>query len=250
MTINIDSDLRKSDVTEALQEELGYTPVQAELAANKFADELGLGDNFFAEHTQGDRLDKMQVNIRYGSDDVSIRDISFSALKLDDGENVRLNVGNGDKAILITPAELSDDELKTVFKERLGMADMQAAKAVSKARKIDAQIQSRLRETAYTHDGGQRSVNIERTSPNAFIIKSGGVTKSYDFNQVNLEEKIAADFGIPAKNAHSAVQKAQGQSVIQNKIRAIAEKKRKTAKAKDDPFKSQKVGTGGKRAKR
>lgn len=250
ITLNVDSNLRKSDVMAAMREEFGYSNVRAELAANKLADELGLGENFYAAPTQMSNPQKMQVNIRYSSDDITIRDVSFSALKLKDGENVRLNVTNGDKSVLIAPAELSDSELKSVFKEQLGMTDRQAEFAVSKARKIDAQIQKKLRETVYAHDGGQRSVNIERTSQNAFIVKAEETTKSYEFSQVNLEEKIAADFGIPAENAHRVVQKAQGQSVVQNKLRDNAEKKRKAVKAKNDPFKTQKADTGSKKVKR
>lgn len=250
VALNADSSLRKYEVMAIMREEMGYTPVQAELAANKLADEFGLSENYFAAPTQIENLEKMQVNIRYGSDDATLQDVSFSALKLKDGENVRLNVTNGDNSILIEPAELSDSELKSVFKEQLGMSDRQAEMAVSKVRKIDAQIQSKLRETVYSHDGGQRSVNIERTSQNAFIVKAGETTKSYEFSQINLEEKIAADFGIPAENAHRVVQKAQGQSTIQNKIRANAEKKRTSAKAKNDPFKNQKTGTNSKKVSR
>lgn len=250
ITLKVNNDLRKTDVMAAMREDLGYTPVQAELAANKLADELGLGENYYTSPTQMSNLEKLQVNIRYGSDDISIQDISFSALKLKDGENVQLSVTNGDNSVLITPAELSDSELKAVFKEQLGMSDIQAEKAVAKSRKIDAQIQSKLRETVYAHDRVERSVNIERTSQNAFIVKAGNVTKSYDFNQVNLEEKIAADFGIPAENAHRVVQKAQSQSAIQNKIRTNAERKRKAAKAKNDPFKNQTTGSSSKKVKR
>lgn len=248
--ITVTDDLRKSDVMTVLQEELGYTSVQAELAANKLADELELGENYFTTPTQIDNLEKMQVNIRYSSDDVSIRDVSFSALKLYDGENVQLNVTNGDSSILIEPSELSDSELISVFKEQLGLTDRQAEMALSKTRKIDSQIQSKLRETLYSHDGGQRSVNIERTSQSSFIVKAEGVTKSYDFRQINLEEKIASDFKIPAENAHRVVQKAQGQSTIQNKLRDNAEKKRRAAKAKNDPLKSRKTETNSKKVKR
>ncbi len=235
ITINVDNNLRKSDVSGILREELGYTPVQAELAANKLAGELGLGDDYFTPPSQMNNMDKMQVNIRYGSDDISIQDISFSAVKLSDGENVRVNVTNGDNSVIVTPAELSDEELKTVFTERCGMSEIQAEKAVAKARKIDTQIQNKQRETVFRHDT-QRSVDIERTSRDAFIVKAEGTTKSYEFGQINLEEKIASDFGIPAKNAHNVVQKARGQSVIQNRIRQNSEKKRKSDKLKNDPL--------------
>lgn len=246
--ISADSNLRKADVVAVLEEDFGYTPVQAELAANKLAEDLGLGENYFAAPNQMDNIAKMQVNIRYPSDDIALRDVSFSALKLKDGENVHITVTNGDNSVLVTPAELSDSELKTAFKEQLGMSDFQAEKAVAKARKIDSQIQSKLHETVYTRDEGQRTVGIERTSQNAFIVKSGNVTKSYDFNQINLEEKIAADFGIPSENARRVVQKAGNQSVIQNKIRTNSERKRKNAKTKQDPFQTK--GTSSKKVKR
>ena len=247
VTINVDNNLRKSDVSGILREELGYTPVQAELAANKLADELGLGDDYFTPPSQMNNIDKMQVNIRYGSDDISIQDISFSAVKLSDGD-VRVNVTNGDNSVLVIPTELSDEELKTVFTERCGMSEIQAEKAVAKVRKIDAQIQNKHRETVFQHDT-QRAVNIERTSRNAFIVKADEKTKSYEFGQINLEEKIASDFGIPAKNAHNVVQKAQGQSVIQNRIRQNSEKKRKSDKLKNDPL-THNTNTSARKVKR
>lgn len=246
--ITVDDKLRKSDVEDILREELGYTPVQAELAANKFGDELGLDDKFFTGHTLLENLEKMQVNIRYGSDDITIRDISFSAVKLSDSENVRLNITNGDNSILISPADLSDEELKAVFKEQLGMSEIQAEKAVEKSRRIDTQIQSKLRETVYGQDESQRTVSIERTSQNSFVVTAGEKTKVYDFSQIDLEKSIAEDFGIPAQNAHNIVQKARGQSAIQNRIRANAEKKRKSGKLKNDPLKTQ--DTGARKVKR
>ncbi len=246
--INVDSKLRRSDVEDILREELGYSSVQAELAANKFGAELGLSDKFYTDHTQAENLDKIQVNIRYSSDDITIRDISFSAVKLSDGENVRLNIANGDNSVLIVPADMSDEELKTVFKEQLGMSEIQAEKAVEKSRRIDTQIQSKLRETVYDRDETQRTVNIERTSQTSFVVTTGEKNKVYDFSQIDLEKKIAEDFGIPAQNAHNIVQKAKNQSVVQNKIRANAEKKRKSDKLKNDPLKAR--DTGARKVKR
>ena len=249
--VDINSETRKSDITVKLQSEFDYTPEQAELAANKLADELGLGGDYYKAPAQGlADIEKMQINIRYPSDDSLLADTSFSALKLKDVDDVQLNVTLGDSAVLVSPAALSDDELKKIFKERLGMNELQAEKAVSKSRKIDAQINSRLRETVFKQEGQQHTVNIERHAENTFSVKHGDKVKTYNFTTINLEEKIAEDFGIPAKNAHNVVTKAQGQSVIQNKIRENSENKRKAAKAKNDPFKSQSTSTNSKKVSR
>lgn len=232
--ITIDDKLRKSDVEEMLLENLGYSTVQAELAANKLGAELGLSDDFYADHIQSANIERVLVNIRYKSDDVSLQDISFSAVKAMD-ENVMLNVENNGKTVLIAPAELSENELKEIFKEQLGMSDIQAEKAIDKSRKIDRQINAKLQETVYSHDESH-TVNIERTSVDAFTVKDGEKIKSYTFSQVNLEERISEDFGIPKENAHNVIKKANNQSVVQNKIQRSADEKRKAQKLKKDSF--------------
>lgn len=239
--INVDKNTRKSDVEAIIKENFGYDDVRAELAANKLADEFGLGETYFEPKVEASitqNIDKMMVDIKYSSDDISIRDISFSAVKLKGRENIQINIANGDEQVLVEPSALSDEELKTVFKEHLGMSELQAEKAVVKARKIDGQIMDRLRETVHTHTGSE-SLGIERTSANSFMVKAGEQTKVYDFSQVDLEKAILEDFKIPAENAKSIVSKAKSQSVVQNKIRENTNKKRKEAKLKNDPFKSE-----------
>lgn len=245
--IAIDDKLRRSDVEEMLRENLGYSTVQAELAANKLGAELGLPDDFYADHIQAANIERILVNIRYKSDDVALQDISFSAVKAKN-ENVMLNIENNGKTVLVAPAELSDEELKSIFKEQLGMSEIQAEKAVDKTRKIDRQINAKLQETVYNHDES-RTVNIERTSADAFTVTDGEKLKSYTFNQVNLEERISEDFGIPKENAHNVIKKANNQSVVQNKIRRSTDEKRKAQKLKKDPF-AQGKDAGTKKVKR
>lgn len=232
--IAIDDKLRRSDVEEMLRENLGYSTVQAELAANKLGAELGLPDDFYADYIQSANIERILVNIRYKSDDIALQDISFSAVKAQN-ENVMLNIENNGKTVLIAPAELSDDELKNIFYEQLGMSEIQAEKAVEKSRKIDRQINAKLQETVYNHDES-RTVNIERTSADAFTVTDGAKIKSYTFNQVNLAERISEDFGIPKENASNIIKKANNQSVVQNKLRRSTEAKRKAQKLKKDPF--------------
>ena len=241
--INVDKNTRKSDVEALIKENFASCDdVSAELAANKLADEFGLGENYFAPKAEApitQNIDKMMVDIKYPSDDISIRDISFSAVKLKGRENIQINVAHDDEQLLVEPSALSDEELKTVFKEHLGMSELQAEKAVVKARKIDGQIMDRLRETVYTRTGSE-SLGVERTTANSFIVKAGEQTKVYDFSQVNLEKAISEDFKIPAENAKSIVSKAKSQSVVQNRIRENINKKRKEAKLKNAPFKREK----------
>lgn len=232
--IAIDDKLRRSDVEEMLRENLGYSTVQAQIAANKLGAELGLPEDFYADHIQTANIERILVNIRYKSDDAALQDISFSAVKAKN-ESVMLNVENNGKTILIAPAELSDNELKSIFKEQLGMTENQAEKALEKTRKIDRQINAKLQETVYNHDES-RTVNIERTSSDAFTVTDGAKFKSYTFDQVNLDRRISEDFGIPTENAHNVVKKAKNQSVVQNKMRRSADAKRKAQKLKKDPF--------------
>ena len=245
--IAVNENLRKSDVEEMLRENLGYSSVQAQLAANKFGAELGLSDDFYAGNIGSPNIERMLVNVRYKSDDIALQDVSFSAVKAK-GENVMLNVENNGKAVLISPAELSDSELKDIFKEQLEMTDEQVKSAVDKTRRIDRSINTKLQETVYTHDDSH-TVNIERTGVNEFTITEGARVASYSFEQENLEQHISEDFGIPKENARNIVKKANNQSVVQNKIRRSIDDKRKAQKLKKDPF-AQNKDAGAKKVKR
>ncbi|MCM1167641.1 MAG: hypothetical protein NC401_16715, partial [Ruminococcus sp.] len=65
----------KDSVSQALRDNLGYSPAKADIAANKLCYELDLDKaKYFAKPTQIDNLDALKTNVRYESDDLTIRD--------------------------------------------------------------------------------------------------------------------------------------------------------------------------------
>lgn len=233
--INIDGKLRKADVAEIMRSELGYSVVQADIAANKFCYDLGLDkEKYFAAPTQLDNINALKTNIRYESDDLTIRDIRFDAVNFKDGQDTHLILQSGDRAVGLTPAKMTETEMKNICVNQLGLSEYQAEKAVGKALKIDGQVRSRMEERVVDKQGISDELRIERTSDNTFTVSSHDKIKVYNFSTINIEEKIADHFNIPKENARNIVAKAKKQSVLQNKIRDAA-KKKKPSKAAETP---------------
>lgn len=233
--INIDGKLRKADVAEIMRSELGYSVVQADIAANKFCYDLGLDkEKYFTAPTQLDNINALKTNIRYESDDLTIRDIRFDAVNFKDGQDTHLILQSGDKAVGLTPAKMTETEMKNICVNQLGLSEYQAEKAVGKALKIDGQVRSRMEERVVDKQGISDELRIERTSDNTFTVSSHDKIKVYNFSTINIEEKIADHFNIPKENARNIVAKAKKQSVLQNKIRDAA-KKKKPSKAAETP---------------
>lgn len=233
--ITVDSKLRKSDVSEILQKELGYSEVQADIAANKLCYDLELDKNsYFRKPTQIDNIDALKTNIRYPSEDLTLRDVRFDAVNFKDGQDTHLILRNGDNAVGLTPAKMSREEMKEICVNELGLSEYQAEKAVDKTVKIESQVRSQVEERAVNKQGVSQEAHIERTSDNAFSVTIGDKTKFYNFSTINLDEKIASNFDIPRENARNIVNKAKNQSVLQNKIHN-ASKKKKPEKAAETP---------------
>ena len=97
--ITVDGKLRKSDITEILREKLGYSEVQANIAANKLCQDLKLDpQKFFQKTAQMDALKLLKTNIRYESDSILLRDTTFTAVNFIDGEHTHISITNGDRA--------------------------------------------------------------------------------------------------------------------------------------------------------
>lgn len=233
--IEVNSKLRKADVVEIMRNEMGYSTVQADIAANKFCYDLGLDkERYFSAPTQLDNINALKTNIRYESDDLTIRDVRFDAVNFKDGKDTHLILQNGDKAIGLTPAKMTESEMKNLCVNQLGLSEYQAEKAVDKAVKIDGQVRSRMEERVVDKLGISDELRIERTSDNTFTVSSRDKIKVYNFSTINIEDKIAEHFNIPKENARNIVAKAKKQSVLQNKIQNAA-KKKKPSKTVETP---------------
>lgn len=233
--ITVDNKKRKSDVSEILQKELGYSEVQADIAANKLCYDLELDKkSYFRKPNQIDNLDALKTNIRYPSEDLTLRDVRFDAVNFKDGEDTHLILRNGDKAVGLTPEKMTREEMKEICVNELGLTEYQAEKAVDKTVKIESQVRSQVEERTVGKDGVSREAHIERTTDNGFSVTIGDKTKFYNFSTINLDEKIASNFDIPRENARNIVNKAKNQSVLQNKIHN-ASKKKKPEKAAETP---------------
>lgn len=217
----------KSQTMQMLQEQFGYSQAKADLAANKICRDLGLDRDKFLAHTeQYDNINALKTNIRYQSDDLTLRDMRFDAVNFKDGGNTHIVIQNGDKTASLTPDTMTETEMKNICINQLGMSEYQADKAVSKAVKIDKQVKSQIEERTVGKDGISQSVHIERSSKDTFLVQFGGKSKTYNFNTINVADKIARDFNIPKENALNIVEKAKKQSVLQNRIQSTLKKKK------------------------
>ena len=233
--INVDSKLKKSDVSEILRTELGYSEVQADIAANKLCYDLELDKRtFFAKPSQIDNLNALKTNIRYPSEDLTLRDVRFDAVNFKDGHDTHLILQNGNNAVGLTPAKMTEAEMKNLCVDQLGLSEYQADKAVAKAVKIESQVRSQIEERTVDKQGVSQEAHIERTADNTFSVKIGDKEKFYNFSTINLDVKIAEHFDIPRENARNMVNKAKSQSVLQNRINNSA-KRKKPPKAAETP---------------
>lgn len=212
--------VRQYQVVKVLQNELGYSKEKATLAANKVCDDLGLDPkDFFAHTEQLDVFKSFKTNIRFGSDDRLLRDVSFSEVYFKDGESPHISLVNGNKSVTITPDKMTESELKEVCVTQLQMSDSQADKAVEKTLKINNQIKSENKElTVDRATGISQSVEIERTSNNSFTLTIGKTKKQYDLNDEKLAEKLKGDLGISTEKAGRIIGKAQKQNVFINNV--------------------------------
>ena len=221
--------LNKEQVSKALQENFGYSKVKADLAANKMCQDLKLDRHKFNSKLQVDNLNALKTNIRYPSDDVTLHNIRYDAVNFKDGEKTHILLQNGDNSASLTPETMSKAEMKNICKNKLGMTEKQAELAVEKAAKIDGQIKSKLEERTIDSNGLSREIHIERTSAKTFTVQLGDKVKAYNANTINLDDKLARDFGIPKENARNVINKAQKQSLLQNKFRKSAVEKKAAA---------------------
>lgn len=212
--------LTKSRVMKAMQKEFGYTKAQAELAANKLCDELKLDPSKYLMNTQQrDAINALKTNIRFESDSILLRDVSFSAVNMQGTDNTHIFITTKDgKAATLTPATMTEQEMKNICTTQLNMTEVQAAETVAKAIKIDTHIQSKLKERVTDRNGISHTAEIERTSDNSFTVKVGTKQKTYDLSDTNLAEKLGKDFGINSEKAKRIIDKAKMQSPLQNRM--------------------------------
>lgn len=222
--------MNKAQTMQMLQEQFGYSEAKADLAANKICRDLGLDKkNFFANTQQYDNLNSLKTNIRYQSDDLTLRDVRFDAVNFKDGGTTHIVIQNGDKSAALTPDRMTETEMMNICTNQLGMSEYQAQKAVEKSTKINRQVNSQIEERGVSKDGISHTVQIERSTKDTFLVRLGDKSKTYNFNTINVADKVARDFNIPKENAQRIVEKAKQQSALQNKIQNVIKKKKKAA---------------------
>lgn len=222
----------KAQTIQILQEQFGYSQAKADLAANKICRDLGLDKaKFLANTEQIDNINALRTNVRYPNDDLTLRDVRFDAVNFKDGGTTHIVIQNGDKTAALTPETMSETEMKNICTNQLGKSEQQAEKSVEKATRIDKQVKSKMEERTVGRDGMSQSVQIERRSQDTFSVSLGGTSRTYNFNTINVADKIARNFNIPKENAQHIVDKAQKQSVLQNKIQNNLKKKQATPEA-------------------
>ena len=222
--------MNKAQTMQMLQEQFGYSEAKADLAANKICRDLGLDKKkFYANTQQYDNLNSLKTNIRYQSDDLTLRDVRFDAVNFKDGGTTHIVIQNGDKSAALTPDRMTETEMKNICTNQLGMSEYQAQKAVEKSTKINRQVNSQIEERGVSKDGVSHTVQIERSTKDTFLVRLGDKSKTYNFNTINVADKVARDFNIPKENAQRIVEKAKQQSALQNKIQNVIKKKKKAA---------------------
>lgn len=238
--------LTKSDVMQTMQEQFGYSKAQADLAANKLCDDLQLDKKAYLSHNaQLEQINALKTNIKFESDSILLKDNTFSAVNFKGGTGTHIFITNDNKGAALSPASMTETEMKNICINSLNMSEQQADEAVKKSLKIDSQINSKLKETTIFRDGGTQTVNINRTSNSTFSIMVGKTQRMYDFNDKDLAAKISKDLGITEGKAQNIIDKAKKQGTIGNKVHDGLKKATDTIKPKISE-----IGNIGKGARR
>ena len=109
------SPINKAQTMQMLQEQFGYSEAKADLAANKICRDLGLDKDKFLAHTeQYDNLNSLKTNVRYQSDDLTLRDMRFDAVNFKDGGTTHIVIQNGDKSAALTPDRMTETEMMNI----------------------------------------------------------------------------------------------------------------------------------------
>lgn len=238
--------LTKSQVMQTLQEQFGYSNVQADLAANKLCDDLQLDNKAYLSHNaQLEQINALKTNIKFENDSILLSGNTFSAVNFKGGTGTHIFITNGDKGAALTPGSMTETEMKNICITSLNMSEQQADEAVKKSLKIDSQINSKLKETTIYREGGSQTVNINRTSHSSFSVMVGKTKRMYDFNDKDLAAKMCKDFGITEGKAQNIIDKAKKQGTIGNKVHDGLKKAADTIKPKTSEI--GKIGKGVKR---
>lgn len=238
--------LTKSYVMETMQEQFGYSKAQADLAANKLCDDLKLDKKAFLEHNaQLEQINALKTNIKFESDSILLKDNTFSAVNFKGGTGTHVFITNENKGAALSPASMTETEMKNICINSLNMSEQQADEAVKKSLKIDSQINSKLKETTIFRNGGTQTVNINRTSNSTFSITIGKTQRMYDFNDKDLVAKMSKNLGITEGKAQNIIDKAKKQGTIGNKVHDGLKKASDTIKPKISE-----IGNIGKGARR
>lgn len=242
--------VRQYQVVKVLQNDLGYSKEKATLAANKVCDDLGLDPKEFFAHTeQLDALKSFKTNIRFESDDRLLQDVAFSEVYFQGGESPHISVAFGDNSVTITPDKISEaEQLKEAFVTQLGMSDSQADKAVEKTMKINDQIKSQYKELTVDRSTGiSQTVEIERTSKNAFVLTVGKTQKQYNLKDEHLADKLKSDLGISSDKAERIIGKAKNQSAFVNNLERKSQMRKDKKSVKKDLLHTEKPQSKGAR---
>lgn len=227
--------LTKTHVMEVMQEQFGYSKAEANLAANKLCDELNLEHSqFLAHNEQLEIINSFNTNIKFQNDSILLKDTTFTSVNFKGGSGTHIFITNGDKKAALSPATMSETEMMKICTTTLGMNEEQAAEAVSKAKKIDEQINAKLHQTTIYRNDGVQQVEIERKSKNSFSVRVGNTEKEYDFADPNLAAKLSKDFGITEGKANNIIDHAQKQSALMNRVEKAFNKTAKSVKEKTE----------------
>lgn len=238
--------LTKAHVMEVMQEQFGYSKIEADIAANKFCDDLGLDKKAYIIHNeQLDKINAMKTNIKFENDSVLLKDNTFSAINFKGSAGTHIFITNGDKRAAISPASMTETEMKNICVNSLSMSEQQAEEAVKKSLKIDNHINSKLKETTIFRNGSKQTVNIERTSYSSFSVMVGKTKRNYAFDDKDTVSKMSRDFGITEGKAQNIINKAQKQSVLSNRLQNGLKKATETKGKAKETIKE--IGKGVKR---
>jgi hypothetical protein len=238
-TIQLNNIHTHSHISSVLQQHFGYDSVKASAAANIFGSKLNEHQRpaYAFDSRQRDMLNGLNQNIKLPNENALLRDIDFTRLNYKNDGKERLFIQNGEKSVMIVPAEMKRGELEKTVREKLGVSDNETVKQIcGKAETLQKTFADK--KTAVTNQG---KYGIERISEKDFNVTLGDKTERFSFS--DRKQSIAAlknKFGMSENKAEEIFDKAKKQNALTNSIYRAKEKSAKNAASSkiDNPLKS------------
>jgi hypothetical protein len=246
-TVTLNNFHSHSKVSQMLQDKLGFDPVKANLAADKFGATLNefQRQSYNYDTKQIDIIKNLDREIKIPNESLLVKDYNFTRLNYkSDGIN-RIVIAKDNNPAMLMPAKMTRAEMEKEIQNKLGVIDVEVVKQIcGKAETVNKNLSDTKTVTAERGD-----FSVEKISAKEFSVKQNGTAHQFSFSDKNKTvAEIQSKFGASKEKAAEIFDKAKKQSVLVNNVKKAQEQnKSQSAPVKDKPAKTKSKPKGSRK---